>query len=91
MSKWHISISNRFKKQYRKLDPVLKERVAEAIKQLMESNEPEKLGEYKRGRFLGCYAYEIGRQYRILYLVERETNTIWLLRVGTHKQVYEKD
>ena len=91
MVKWKVSIHRRFRKQYARLDPILRKRVEEAIKQLMESEDPERLGEYKRGRFLGCYAYDIGRRYRILYLVERETNTIWLLRVGTHKQVYEKD
>jgi len=37
------------------------------------------------GPWEGCYSYEIGLKYRLIYKVEFERKEIEFLAVGTHK------
>jgi len=60
------------------------EGVDEAILHLLNSEDPTKLGLRKVGRWKGVYSYEIGRQFRILYTVRFDDQTVELLDVGTH-------
>jgi len=60
------------------------EGVDEAILHLLNSEDPTKLGLRKVGRWKGVYSYDIGRQFRILYTVRFDDQTVELLDVGTH-------
>jgi mRNA-degrading endonuclease RelE of RelBE toxin-antitoxin system len=59
-------------------------RADEAIVQLLESEDPTKLGLRKVGPWKGVYSYEIGRQFRLLYQVRFEDHTVVFHDVGTH-------
>jgi len=59
-------------------------RVDETMSQLMESEDPTKLGLRKVARWKGVYSYEIGRQFRVLYQVKFDSHTIVFHDVGTH-------
>jgi len=37
------------------------------------------------GEWKGCYSYEIGLKYRLIYRVDVERKEIEFLAVGTHK------
>lgn len=88
---WNIHLSKTFEKQYSKLSLEISQRVQSAIQELVSSDDPTKLGEPKQGHLKNCFAYEIGKQYRIIYSVNKAEIMILLLKVGKHKDVYGKD
>jgi addiction module RelE/StbE family toxin len=81
---WESELSGTFRKSYRNLSSEVRERVDEAILDILDSDDPTKLGLRKVGRWKGVYFYEIGRQFRILYFVKFEDRVIQFLDVGTH-------
>jgi addiction module RelE/StbE family toxin len=88
---WKIQYSKTFEKQYSKLSSELSQRVQSAINELESSDDPMKLGEPKQGSLKNCFAYDIGRKYRIIYNVCKIEIVVLLLKVGKHKDVYGKD
>ena len=54
------------------------------IDQLLESEDPSKLGLRKVGKWKGVYSYEIGRQFRLLYSARFEEHTIVFHDIPTH-------
>jgi len=83
---WIPERKNSFKKQFKKLTPDLQTKTKDAISELCDSEDPAKLGEYKK--HMKVYAYEIGSNYRIIYDVDYEQHSISFIRVGDHKSVY---
>lgn len=63
----------------------MKQRVETAIETLLSSDDPGKEGHMLHGPWKGCYSYEIGLKYRLIYRVEFERKEIEFLAVGTHK------
>ena len=61
-------------------------KVKEALVSLAKSENPLKLGQYKKS--LEAWAYELDRKSRILYNVRFNDNVIELLRVGSHGAAY---
>jgi addiction module RelE/StbE family toxin len=81
---WKADITNTFHRSYRNLGQEVRGRADAAMSQLVESEDPTKLGLRKVARWKGVYSYEIGRQFRILYTVRFDDQTIVFLDVGTH-------
>ena len=81
---WKVEITSTFHRSYRNLAQEVRARVDAAMKELVESEDPTKLGLRKVARWKGVYSYEIGRQFRILYSLRFEERTIVFLDVGTH-------
>jgi len=86
---WFPERTNQFKKQYKNLNSDLKIKIQNTIKELCESNNPTKLGNYKK--HMKVYSYEIGNNYRIIYDVQLAEQVIVFIRVGDHKSAYGKD
>ncbi len=86
---WEIERTNQFKKQYKKLDPDSQKRVDDAITELVLSNNPAQLGEYKK--YMKVFAYEMGKRLRLIYYPNFETNILLFIRVGCHKDAYGTD
>ena len=82
---WNFETTNEFKRNYKKLNTEVKDRVNNALGSLSDAEDPRTLGEAKYGKWKGAYGYDIGRQYRILYTVDYKTRSIILLSVGSHK------
>jgi len=82
---WEAVLTPAFKKGYRNLSSEIQKRVDEAIEQLMGSDDPTVLGVRKIGQWKGAYTYEIGRRYRIFYIVLFQQRTIEFLDVGGHE------
>jgi addiction module RelE/StbE family toxin len=82
---WIFETTSTFKRNYKKLNPEIKERVNGALEELSNREDPRTLGEAKYGKWKGAYSYDIGRQYRILYAVDFNTRSLILLTVGSHK------
>lgn len=81
---WEAETTNTFRRSYRNLNSEIRNRVDEAIVLLLNCENPRKCGLRKIGRWTGAYSYEIGRQFRILYVVRFEDRTVVFLDVGLH-------
>jgi mRNA-degrading endonuclease RelE of RelBE toxin-antitoxin system len=81
---WEAELTNTFVRSYGHLSEAARVRVDEAMEQLLESEDPRRLGLRKVGKWKGAYSYEIGRQFRILYSFRLEARTVIFLDVGTH-------
>jgi mRNA-degrading endonuclease RelE of RelBE toxin-antitoxin system len=86
---WEFDRKSKFKKQFKLLGSIRQEKVKKALLQLTKSEKPESLGVYKPS--LEIYAYELGRDDRIIFKVDYDRHTIELVRVGDHKMSYGKD
>ncbi len=82
---WVAVLTPAFKRSYKNLSSEIQKRVDEAIKQLMESDDPTSLGARKIGKWKGAYTYEIGRRYRIFYKILFQQRTVEFLDVGGHE------
>ncbi|MGI0014904.1 MAG: type II toxin-antitoxin system RelE family toxin [Nitrososphaera sp.] len=90
-ARWQIRETDQVLRQFKKLGDLQKKQYREAIKTLASSGDPRKLGTFKRGKKYSAYYYELGRSFRLVYLVINEEMLILLLDLGDHKQVYGKD
>ncbi|MCI4317126.1 MAG: hypothetical protein L3J96_01180 [Thermoplasmata archaeon] len=65
-------------------------RIEAAMRKLEASDRPESLGRMKHGRLARVYGFDVGRESRILYRVDRTAGEIRvvLLRVCSHAEVY---
>ncbi|MEX0657180.1 MAG: type II toxin-antitoxin system RelE family toxin [Nitrosopumilaceae archaeon] len=86
---WKFEYSVTFVKQYRKLDHAIQNRVKTALAELSALDDPRLVGVFKQS--MKVFAYEFGRDYRLLYAVRFEDKVIELIRVGDHKSAYGKD
>lgn len=66
------------------------EKIYTAIEQFRYSENPESLGEKKKGKLKEYYAYELTESSRVLYGVERREGkiSVILFRICNHKQTY---
>ena len=85
---WKANYTTRFRKGYRKKSKSLQARADDAIRALLSTVNPEFLGKSKETPFKGCFAYELDRRNRILYMVNRHDKTIDFLRTCSHKEAY---
>lgn len=90
-AKWQIRETDQVLRQFRNLGYQQKKQYREAVKTLASSDDPRKLGTFKRGKKYSAYYYDLGRSFRLVYQVINEEMIILLLDVGDHKEVYGKD
>ncbi|SMH72261.1 conserved protein of unknown function [Candidatus Nitrosotalea okcheonensis] len=86
---WIPERTKKFTRQYKSLHSDLQKKVDLVIAELVESENPTKLGKYKPS--IKAYAYVLDKSNRILYNVSFNEDAIEFIRVGSHKQVYGKD
>lgn len=88
---WRIVAKGSFKRAFKKLEEGDKGRVLEAIKELTESEVPERMGQLLGGRYEKerIRKYRVGK-IRILYRVDREGGRIELLDLGLRREIYRK-
>lgn len=92
-----LTFTTTFKRLYKKKSKAqgfIIDKVNNAIKELSETDRPDKLGVYKKGKLEGTLAYELGSSNRILYQIragQEGTREVILLKVCSHKDVYGKE
>ncbi len=64
-------------------------RAEEAILALASSERPDLLGIRKSGRLENLYAWELGRECRLLYAPDFRNRVIEFHRICSHKEVYQ--
>ena len=78
----HIEATNTFIKHYKKLDPILKNQVKEALIILQDNPLHPSLGNKKITGHKNVYEIRISRNFRITY--SKYGNTLMLRKVGKH-------
>lgn len=86
---WSFDRTSKFKKQFKHLDHLLQKKVEKTVNEFVLSNDPTKLGIYKKT--MNVYAYELDKSNRLIYDVDFLNNVIYLIRVGDHKSSYGSD
>lgn len=86
---WRLDKRPKFVKQYSRLGNERQKYVDNALRELVKSENPVELGEFKSS--IKVFAYVVNKSDRILFDVDYPNDTIVLLRVCDHKSVYGKD
>jgi mRNA-degrading endonuclease RelE of RelBE toxin-antitoxin system len=89
-SKWQIRETDQVLRQFKKLGERQRKQYREAVETLASSDDPRKLGTFKRGKKYAAYYYELDRSFRLVYQVIHDEMVILLL-IGDHEKVYGKD
>ncbi len=82
---WLPAYTPTFRKDYRNLGQQNQQRVNEAIKEILASDDPRQVGRPKLGKWKGACGYDVGRGLRVLYSVEPKGSLVIFLRCGPHK------
>ncbi|MCA9362319.1 type II toxin-antitoxin system RelE/ParE family toxin [Candidatus Kaiserbacteria bacterium] len=84
-----IAFAPQFLKQYHKLEPALREEVAEKVELFADANNHQQLKVHKlKGRLKNRYSFSVNYQTRIVFVYESKQSAI-LLAVGDHS-VYDR-
>jgi len=87
------SFTSLCEKKKKKSDKYIIDKLKNAIVEISSSENPESLGEKKKGDLKEYYAYKLTREHRVLYTVERKKSSLTIIfeRVCDHKSVYNRD
>ncbi len=80
---WHEDALNDLKKINKPTRGKIFDRVTDYL-----SKDPEKIGKPLKGNFSGMWRYRYG-DYRIIYVIDENENTIRVLEVGHRREVYK--
>lgn len=86
MAQYDIFVSQRAKKEYQKLDATVKHRINKAILQLETNRTPQQFKPLM-GSKAAKFRLRIG-DWRVLYDVYDENQTVLILRIGHRKDIY---
>ena len=90
MKKYNVELSDRFKKEFRKLDKYTQKIIRAWIdKNLVESENPRAYGKGLTANRSGQWRYRIG-DYRLICVIEDDKLVILALSVGHRKDIYKK-
>jgi len=84
MQRLTVGYAPTFLREYKKLDPGLKEEVKRKIEEFKDRGNHQKLGVHKlRGRFKDCYSFSVDYKNHVAFEY-REKNDVALIGVGNH-------
>lgn len=88
MNSYNIELSERFKKEFRKLDGYTQKMIRAWInKNLAKTNNPRTHGKPLTGDLAGLWRYRIG-DYRLIAEIKDNQLTILALSIGHRRDVY---
>ena len=86
--KYSVAITNKFRREYRRLDKPIQVLVDDAIELIAEN---PKLGTAKTADLIGIYVYKFrfkGRLYLLGYDLNDQVRLIYLLSIKSHQNFY---
>jgi mRNA interferase RelE/StbE len=87
--KWRVEFSENAKSQLKKLDKPIQQRIISYLEErILDRENPRYLGEALKGNLDPYWRYRVG-DYRILCILENETVTVHVMKVGHRRKVYE--
>lgn len=85
----NISFSKKFKKRFKKLPKKARDRFGETLDVFIDNPTSQTLRAHPlKGNLVGYRAFSISDDYRVIYKIIN-SNSIKLVDIGTHAQVYE--
>lgn len=89
MKKYNVELSERFKKEFRKLDKYTQKIIRSWInKNLVECQNPRQYGKGLTANRKGQWRYRIG-DYRLICEIEDENMIILALTIGHRRSIYK--
>lgn len=88
---WNVNYPDNFDNQFRKLPANVKLQFLHRVAEMIELEDPSKIGIWKKTRYGPAFVVDLNDSYRLSFLIHREHRIIQVLRIGDHKQVYGKD
>ena len=89
MKKYNVELSERFKKEFRKLDKYTQKIIRSWInKNLVECKNPRQYGKGLTANRKGQWRYRIG-DYRLICEIEDENMIILALTIGHRRSIYK--
>jgi mRNA interferase RelE/StbE len=82
---YNLILSNKFDKEFSRLEKKLQDRVVEGLKEIKENPYEGKL---LKGKLKEMFSWRVGK-YRILYQIQRDKLLIIVINVEHRKQVYD--
>jgi mRNA-degrading endonuclease YafQ of YafQ-DinJ toxin-antitoxin module len=83
------SIDKKLKKS-KSNQPLIKN-LANFIEELKTVDDPARLGEPKHGTYKNCIGRHITKSHTLIYYVDYKQNTVWLVDLDDHKNLYGRD
>jgi mRNA-degrading endonuclease RelE of RelBE toxin-antitoxin system len=81
---WSPAYTPTFRRDYNNLGQQNQRKVDGAIRDILNSEDPRRVGRAKLGRWRGAYGYDVGRDVRVLYSLEARERLVVFLRCGPH-------
>jgi addiction module RelE/StbE family toxin len=81
---WSPAYAPTFRRDYKNLGNQDQQKLNEAIRDILDSDNPMALGRPKYGKWKGAYGYDVGRAIRVLYSVDPHEKIVVFLRCGPH-------
>lgn len=61
------------------------------IDELKTAGDPRLLGELKHGRFQSCFGKHLTKSHSLIYYVDVQKRTVFLIDLDDHKNLYGRD
>jgi len=85
---WNVEFDDRARKELRKLNPNIQDRILKWIRETLAVNEdPRRVGKSLKGNMKGLWRYRVG-DYRIISQIQDDSILILVIRIGHRKDVY---
>jgi len=85
---WSVEFDDRARKELRKLNPNIQDRILKWIRETLSVNEdPRRVGKSLKGNMKGLWRYRVG-DYRIISQIQDDSILILVIRIGHRKDVY---
>jgi mRNA interferase RelE/StbE len=86
-ARWRVETTDRFDREYKKLDRAVQRRVMAYLEEVERFDDPRQRGKGLTANHAGVWRYRVG-DYRILARIIDNTVTVLALRVGHRRDVY---
>lgn len=77
-------------KKFKSDKPLIKNYKA-FIEELKVVDDPRTLGDLKHGKFRYCYGMHLTKSHSLIYYVDFQRNTVFLIDLDDHKNLYGRD
>ena len=93
MVDWKVLESAKVRKSRKKYssDAQVCKALESCLKQILNEEDPRRMGDRKYGIYEGTYGYNLTKSIRLICQIDYNAHQIKLLAMGDHKEVYGRD
>ena len=87
---WKVEFDNRARKELRKLDPAIQERILTWLRNTLATDkDPRRYGTSLKGRMKGLWRYRVS-DYRIISQIQDDRVLVLIVRIGHRRDIYDE-